>query len=279
MRSLRLVIVVFCAFFMWGCIENDTVVHVRPNGSGFVEETVMLSKAMLQSVQAFSDGLQEGGKEGKGGSAEKQDPAEEMMKDAGKRSSQYGPNVRFVSATPAKTEDMSGYKAIYAFDDINTLKINQNPGSKVSKPGEKKDNSPKKEEMVLFKLVKGPVSTLTITMPEAGKTQEKKEKKEEESKAAEDPEAEKAMGAFFKGMRISVAVKVEGTVVKTNATHREGGLITMLDMDFGKILENKEAFKKLTSGRPETVEEIKAFAKNIKGLKIETNNPVVVEFR
>ena len=78
-----------------------------------------------------------------------------MMKDARSRETQYGPDVKFVSAAPVKTETMSGYKAIYAFKVINTLRINQNPKSKTGIPADGTDESQKKEEIIRFKLVKG----------------------------------------------------------------------------------------------------------------------------
>ena len=87
-----------------------------------------------------------------------------MIKDARARENQYGPEVKFVSAIPLKTETMGGYKATYAFKDINTLKVNQNPGKKTEKSGGG-GHLPAKEENILFKFMKGPVSTLTVTMP------------------------------------------------------------------------------------------------------------------
>ncbi len=70
-----------------------------------------------------------------------------MIEEARSRAGQYGPNVEFVSATPVKTETLGGYKALYAFKDINTLRINQNPKNKTGKPGDGQDHSAKKEEV------------------------------------------------------------------------------------------------------------------------------------
>jgi hypothetical protein len=50
-------------------------------------------------------------------------------------------------------------------------------------------------------------------------------------------------------------------------------------MDFGKIMSNAELLKKLNTAKPQSMEETKALLKNVEGLKIETNNPVTIEFK
>jgi hypothetical protein len=84
---------------------------------------------------------------------------------------------------------------------------------------------------------------------------------------------------MFKDMSIRVAVEVVGNIVTTNATYREKSRITLLDMQFGKIFENAAIFEKVNAAQPKTVSEMKEFLKDIKGLKIEMNNPVVVQFK
>ena len=136
MRSFRLLLVAALCAVLWGCIENDTVIHVKPDGSGIVEETVMMSDSIMQSMQAFSQGLggMVAGKNDKAKPGDN-DPIGELMKKAALQAGQFGPDVKFVSADPVKGNEMSGYKAIYAFNDINKLMINQNPGDKMGKSG------------------------------------------------------------------------------------------------------------------------------------------------
>jgi hypothetical protein len=209
------------------------------------------------------------------------DPFQAMMKDARSRETQYGPGVKIVSATPVKTETMIGYKAIYAFKDINNLRINQNPKNKTGMPDDSQDKSRKKEEMIRFKLVKGPISTLTVTMPE----------KTKDDKAADDVKQDKQqnkcemysnsaemMKMFFKDMSMRLVLDIDGTIVDTNATYRDKSQLTLFDMHFGKIIENVEVFEKLNATQPKTIAEMKELVKGMEGLKIEMNNPVVVSF-
>jgi hypothetical protein len=281
MRYLRAFFVAMLCALLWGCIENDTVIHVKPDGSGLVEETFMMSNTLVESLRVFSQGLGGDDKDEKmGGAPAAKDPVQEMMKDAESRVSHYGPDAKFVSVTPSKTEEMTGYKAAYAFNDINKLRINQNPENKVGKPEEGKDGSAKKEEIIRFSFVKGPVSSLTVTMPADKPVGTPETGKEAEGKAKKpDPEAEKAVSELFKGMRIMIALKIDGTIVRTNASYRDKTLLTLFDIQFSKIIENKAVFEKLTASQPKTIEAMKALVKQIDGLKVETNSPVVVEFK
>jgi len=277
MSLFRIFLAVALCVVLWGCIENDTVVRVKPDGSGVIEETVMMSDSIMQSMQAFSEGI--GGAVAGGKDKAKSgdyDPVREMMKQAPGQAGQFGPDVKFLSAAPVKNGEMSGYKAIYEFKDINKLMVNQNPGGKMDKSEDGK--SEKKQEMIRFTLVKGPQSTLTVTMPDSGK-KEKDPKDAEARKDRNDPEAMKEEGELFKGMRIRVAVRIDGTILETNATYRDKSELTLFDLQFGKLLENKALFEKFSAAQPKSVEEMKGLVKNIEGLKVELNNPVVVKFK
>ena len=210
---------------------------------------------------------------------EKPDPIQGMIKEARARENQYGPEVKFVSAIPLMTETLGGYKAVYAFKDINKLKINQNPGKKTEKGA---DPLPAKEENILFHLSKGPVSTLTVTMPKS-RDKEKKEavgqKKETPETSQTDPQALEQMRKVFKDLGIRIAIEIEGTIIKTNATYRKKSTLTLVELHFGKLIENKDIFEKIVAAQPKTIEEAKELVKGIEGLKIEMANPVVVEFK
>jgi hypothetical protein len=273
-----------CAFiglvFLFGCFQTDTVIRLKPDGSGVIEETFMLSNDMMESFQELFKGFADDDKDNKNEAAkEKQDPIQGMIKEARSRENQYGPGVKFVSAIPLKTATMGGYKAIYAFKDINTLKVNQNPGKKAEKSG-MGEGLPAQEENILFQFKKGPVSTLIVTMPEnKGKEKTPVEKKEAQDKSQTDPKAAEQMKQFFKDMGIRIALEIDGTIIKTNATYQKKSQITIVDLQFGKLIENKDQFEKIMAAQPKTVEEAKELVKGIEGLKIEMTNPLVVEFR
>jgi hypothetical protein len=281
MPRIKILCMAVLAFFLTGCIQSNTLIRVNPDGSGFVEETVLFSAMLIESMQSLSKKMEEGDSKDKDkNKKEDKDFIKKQIKDAQAKIMQLGPDIKFVSAAPVKTETMRGYKAIYSFKDINKLSINQNPSDKTEKSEDQKDHASKKKEMLLFSFNKGPVSTLIIQMPGKGDTPktekpktEKKQTPEEEASAAE------MMKMFFKDMVVRIDLEMAGAIVKTNATYRDKSRITLLDMEFGKIFENKDVFAKLNKAQPKTIEEMKSIVKDIKGLKIELNNPVVVEFR
>jgi hypothetical protein len=282
MSYFRFLCLVLGSVFFFGCFQTETVIRLKPDGSGVIEETFLLSNDLLESFRELVKGFEdEADKTKKEAEKEKQDPIEGMIKDARSRESQYGPEVKFVSAIPLKTETMGGYKALYAFKDINTLKVNQNPGKKAEKSGGGEE-IPAKEENILFKFIKGPVSTLTVTMPKDKDKEEKKtqvQKKEGPDKGETDPKALEQIKLFFKDMGIRIALEIEGTILKTNANYRRKSEITLVELHFGKLIENKDIFEKIVAAQPKTVEEAKELVKGIEGLKIEMSNPLVVEFK
>ncbi|MBI4764831.1 MAG: hypothetical protein HY787_09525 [Deltaproteobacteria bacterium] len=269
-------------FFLFGCFQTETVIRLKPDGSGVIEETLLLSKDLLESFQELAKGFDdEADKTRSEAEKEKQDPIQGMIRDARSKESQYGTGVKFISATPLRTETMGGYKATYAFKDINTLKVNQNPGKMTEKSGGG-GQIPAKEENILFKFIKGPVSTLTVTMPknkEEKKASVQKKEPPDKGPADPDPKAMEQVKTFLKDMGIKIALEIEGNIIKTNATYRKKSEITIVELHFGKLIENKDVFEKVVTAQPKTVEEAKELVKGIEGLKIETANPLVVEFK
>jgi hypothetical protein len=67
--------------------------------------------------------------------------------------------------------------------------------------------------------------------------------------------------------------------VKSNATYRFGRTVTLIDMDFGKVIIDPELLKKINKEQPQSVEEMKKMVKRIEGLKMEFTNPVIIDFK
>ncbi len=108
---------------------------------------------------------------------------------------------------------------------------------------------------------------------------DEKEKTAPKEPAKDDPNAIEMMKAIFKGMRVRIALTVDGDIVKTNATHRLGRKITLIEMDFGRLISHAELLKKIDREKPQSIEEMKAALNNVEGLKLEFEDPVVVDFK
>ncbi len=273
-RVVDLGISVLALLCLVGCVEMNTVIKVRKDGSGTVEETVVMTKEAIEQMGAMTS--QFGMKE-KDGSLEK---GFEFfnMDELKKRAANMGKGVTLDEAEKVAIGDKEGYQVVYKFSDINNLKVNQNPGDRVPSGGAGPAGTQSKgKENIKFQFTKGRTAVLTVKMPahEFGK----KPKKEKSVQDQELQQAMAMMSQFMKGMKVSVAIEVEGSIVDTNAALREGSKVTLMEMDFDKLLANQEAFKKFISANPQSLEEAKKMMKDVPGIMVEPNQEVTIKFR
>ena len=293
-----LTIFLFCSIFLTltACIQADTVVKVKTDGSGVIEETFLMKKDLLQQLKtmmeemakSMDEMMTEGDNTSKPqqGSDAKSKVATFDIFDEAKlkeRANDMGEGVTYLKGSRKVTEDFEGYTVIYAFKEINKVKINQNPGEKVpSDPQQKSTDTKRAKEYITFAFTKGKPAELLIKSPK--NTINKKS--EDVSGDAKPPqntdevseEVIAQMKEIFQGMKIALSVFVDGKILETNATHREGSKITVLELDFGKLLEIPEQFKKFNQSQPKTVEEYKALMQNLPGVKVDVNNEIRIRF-
>jgi hypothetical protein len=280
MKSLRaLALAVLVAFTFSGCFQEEKVIKLNPDGSGTVVETMVMSKEVVQQLQGFASGfggLTGGKSKGDGAASPFQILDENKLRDAADK---MGDGVTFVSATPVTTAMGEGFVATYAFEDINKLKVDQNPGDNV--PG---GNNPMmkmnkmKKEPVKFEFTKGSPASLTVKMPQPKQADLEKSRPKMPNAAGGDMAA-MMMQQMFKNLKISVAVEVGGKITESNAEYQDGSRVTLVDIDFNKVLADPEKFKALTQAQPKTLEEAKTLVKGIDGIKAETQPTVTVKFQ
>jgi len=290
MRKTLSFVTIFLLFLsLAGCFQVSTLVRVRPDGSGTIEETFLMSKELVEQMKAmekqmagaFADGNNKQAKKNKG--KDKEALSILNVDELKKKANELGEGTTYVSSKRVTTDKFEGYKAIYAFKDINKLKFNQNPGGNMpgSRDGGKEVDS--KKEIIVFKLTKGNPSQLVVKMPKEKPVDKPEESKEEvKQDKIDDPNSEMVMAQMkemFGGMKIGLAVEVMGTIVQTNATHREGSMITLMEMDFGKLFAQPEDLKKFSTVKPNTIEDAKKLMKDIPGIKVELNKEVTIDFR
>lgn len=272
--SCRVTAVLLVSILLLGCFEVSTVIKVKPDGSGTVEETVLMGPSMMMMVQMAAQTVQEGqkGKPPEKFSLFKEDSLK-------KRAATMGPGVTFVSAQPLKEGDREGFKALYRFKDIEQLKVSLNPTDIMPSAGEKPGEAPKKQEPILFMFIKGAMRTLLIIMPQQEFKEKSSQTKDAKPQQVDSAQNLLAMQMFLKDLKISIAVEVEGSVVETNASFAEGPKVTLMEVDFGKLLTDPEKLKKLSDLSPQSVEEAKFLMKEFPGMKIETNKITRVVFQ
>lgn len=286
-KRILLVLSALLCVSLTACFQISTLVKVKPDGSGNIEETFLMSKELVKQMNAMASQMSAVGEEGgKPDKKKGKKPAKDMfgvlnVEELKKKVNEMGEGVTYVSSNKVTTDTLEGYRAVYAFKDINKVKFNQNPGEKMS-PGQG-GGSTEKKEFVSFQFTKGNPSRLNINMPESKTPDKPKEPEGEVKKEQPDDQnsemMKEQMKKMFTGMKIGFDVEVIGKIVETNATHRKGGRITIMELDFEKLLEMPEELKKFSQAKPQTIEDAKQLMKDIPGIKVELNKEVTIDFK
>jgi hypothetical protein len=257
-----------------GCFQVSTVVRVNPDGSGTVSETMLLSKKMIARMSEMMQGFA-GESEAKPEPFDLFDPAKLKSQAAG-----MGEGVTYLSGDKTETAEYSGYTATYAFKDINTLRLNQQGSESAGMAGGRKAPS----MPLLFHFSKGSPATLTIEQPKEKnpvKAAEAPAENAEAPKAARgvipDEEA-KQLAEMFMGMKMTLAVEVNGAIVETNATHRNGNRITIIDFDLAKFGSSLPEPEKLKLLKDSSAADARELMKNFPGMKMDLNPTLKVVF-
>ncbi len=281
MRMRLLALAIAGAALLPACIQDATVIKLKPDGSGTIEKTTTMTQEMFAQLQEMQKGM--GGEPEPGKEAPK--PKDPFSEDEAKaNAAKMGEGVTFVSYEKVDANGHVGSKAIYAFTDVTKLVLNESPSSPQGEGGGGGDE--KKKDPIKFQFAKGGASsTLTVVFPEM-KPKEEPAKPPDPSEPPPPPEnpqedAQKMEQAkmIFKDMRVSIIVEAQGTIVKTNSTYVDGPRVTLLEMDFGQLLENMDKFKEVSKANPKTMEEMKAMLKDVKGFKINPTQQVTIEFK
>jgi hypothetical protein len=270
MKALKLVVLLVISLALMGCFESLILLRVNKDGSGTIEETVVISDAFMELMKSFS-----------GQEAEEQEEEEDLVDEEqlAQKASSMGEDVRLVSAEPVKTDRGAGYKAIYSFSDINKVRINQNPGENVTAPSMGGQEEPPVEEWLRFKFSRGGTATLEILYPQDLEAEKEEESSEGDVDMESNPEMMEMMRQLYQDMHIGIAVEVDGRITETNASYVDGSTVTLMDVDFAKILEDEQKFKDLLSANPNTIEEMKKIIQDNPGIKVEIEENIRIRFR
>ena len=262
------ILAVACAAAMCaGCFRSTTLITLRQDGSGTIEQEVAMTAQAAAMARGFRDSADEkGAKKG-----------QELFTEADARKAGEQMGARFVSMEPIKSGQLEGYRAKYAFDDITKLNIGKQSGSSASSGSPDPGAGVPPFGFAFQKAADG--SVLTITMPpmdtsklgpigamgEQGKAGAK----------ADDAQARQAMAMakmMMQGMFVDVALAVDGRIRKTNAPYLDGSRITLLQLDFDKMLQDETAMERINKAK-----DLKSL-QNIPGLKVPADRKLTVEF-
>lgn len=268
MRLLGLLGVLVSSLTLTACLNSTTLVKVKPDGSGTVEQTTLVNTAAMRGMG------------GQGG------PNGPMMNKAEleRTAAQMGKGVKLVSSEPVKGEaGFEGVKAIFSFDDINQIQVSQGP-SMGGGTGATRGDEPTSDDPVRFKLTRnGATSTLSINFVD--KPGANGGRVETPAGGGDMPDLTNPMimgmiKTMFQGFKINIGLEVVGAIVKTNAEYVTGPRVTLLELDVASLLADEAKFKALQGKlKPDaSLSEVKPYLKDIKGIKIDGPS-ISVEFR
>ena len=266
--------IIFLSVLLAGCLQVDTTINLKKDGSGTINEKVLMSKTFVNMMKEFAMAFQDSATAAEEEFSLFKD--EDIISDA----TEYGDDVKYLSHSFINNDEWEGYEAIYSFDDISKIRIQPDPDSKVAM-SEDETGSEDEGEYYFFKFKKGDVSELIIDRPEIefNKDSEIGESSSEEvTEQNEDELGEEAL-KMMDGMKINIAVKIDGEISSSNATYVDGSTITLFQMSLGEMMKDKEAFKEFQNKEPKNIEEMKQFIEKFPGMKIEIQKPVSVKFK
>ena len=245
-----------------GCLDITTKVTLRADGGGTIEETTLMSKEALKMLSSFAGDTT--------GSAFNIYSEEELIEKA----ASFGEGVKFVSAENVERNEMKGIKAVFSFDDISKVNVE---GTADNDMGGTPKESDEEKETIKFSFRKGVPAKLEIFMPkpEEAPAETKEEKTEADSSAGEFLEGFKSA---LSEIKMAVYLEIDGKIIDTDAEYRDGNKITLVKIEFNKIIEDPETFKKIKYSDPKTLADIEELAKDIPGIEIETSDKIFVDF-
>jgi hypothetical protein len=261
------------AFVLTGCLDYETTVLVRADGSGTVTESILVRGSLKTAL-------------------EKKTPSELAASPAAvaKKITELGGQVRVLSNEGIKEDQRVGHRTVYAFDDINALIL---PLGDLSK---KKDNAildtlfrfsldpPKPDSPAILHIHAS--HSLIDDMTRSPTAEEKKafEEKQKDPKFRDNINtALQLMKALSEDMRVSLRVQLEPGIATSNALYHDENSIDLLTIDFRQLWGSSEFNKLLTQfqqghfGEPMTREA--ALALRMPGWRVELQKDIDARFK
>lgn len=270
-----------------GCITFLTQINVKGDGSGTMVQTITMNPEQIkESMEGIAKQM------GAATTESKEDPKNKSSKASGKgpfkegdlkdKVADLGAGVTFVSAEEIDTKTAAGVRVTYAFKDINQLAVNPKPAAAMGTTGAGASS----EDALKFRFTRMPNgnAVLTVVLPPP-KQDAAKEQPATPPAAASPGEPAQNMSMMimqmFKGLHMGMAINVEGKVIKTNSPYVEGSKVTLMDIDFDRLLSDEKGFKALSEKMEKAMGDDRKTMealKGIKGLKITTDPEISIEF-
>ncbi len=226
-------VLLLASVLLSGCFRTNTVVFLNADGSGTIEETVLLASFALNMIQNMD-------------STRALNLIDEEKLVA--RQDSLGEGVVFEGVEALNEDGFIGYLAVYSFSDINNLRLMDNSealqlGDESEGAGDEENEGMKGLGMdnVTFSFQPG---VLDVHIP---RTTEVETEIHPDTLAAETEkirtqmqEQGRMMRAFLGDARVSVSIVLPGNITGTNASFADSTTVTLADILFGSMLDLME---------------------------------------
>ena len=263
MRIQRLAFAALAILPTAGCFQSSTVIHVKADGSGTIEQRLILTEQALDQLRAFTILG--------GGNADNADPTSEAQARA--LASAIGPGVAYVSSMPVTSGRWQGRESVYSFADITQLRISEQP-SVPGGPGLKAAGVNAGSDPITFGLERKPdgnvLLRILVPRPAIFPTGPNGE--------AMPPTLEQItmVKQLLAGARLTVSMEPMGRLVRTSSPFADGNRVTLVDLDIDRAAADPDLAKKLQSLK--SIEDTQAVINSVPGLKITLDPEISIEF-
>ncbi len=259
---MRVVLIALLSLPLVGCFQSSTVIHVKADGSGTIEQRTLLTDTAMDQLRTLAILG--------GGNPDAADPTSEAQAKA--MAAAIGTGVTYVSSTPVALEKSKGRETLYAFSDITQVHVSEQPAL----PGGVKlpASAGGATAPISFALDRKPdgnvVLRIIVPRPAIFPTGPKGE--------PQPPSLDQItlVKQLLAGARLTVAMEPEGRLVQTSSPFVDGNRVTLIDVDIDRAAADPDLAKKLQTGT--TQPEIKAALNSIPGLKITLDPEITMEF-
>lgn len=258
-KYLKLSLALSLSLFASSCLQTETTINLNKDGSGTIVEQTILGAQMLEMMGQFAQPGQP-------------DPIQEMFSEEKSKAkmAKMGEGVEFVKVEMINEGGKKGGRVHYKFADINKLNINPAGGLEAMNEGEEEEVNP--DELLKFKYADG---KLALVAPPT----KFDEMNMDMGEGGENVEMEAMAKQMMADMRMTLKINLPGGIEKTNATYVDGNTVTFMDVQVGKMLEQKDALKKISETAKTDKEAAKAAFGKLDGIKMEMKEDVTISLK
>jgi hypothetical protein len=245
-----------------GCFQAATVIKVKADGSGTIEQRLLITDAAMEQMRAFAILG--------GGNAPNADPTSEAQ--ARSLAGSLGPGVTYVSSTPITADRAQGRDSVYAFTDITKLHISEQPSLPTGPISPAGSTNAGELTFALTHESDGN-AVLRVQVPKFNVLPNGGPNGGSFAPTAQQIDMVKGLLA---GARLTVDIEPAGRLVRTTSPFADGNRVTLVDVDFDKAVADPDLVTKLQS--PKTAEEVKQAVTSLPGVKITLDPEISITF-